>query len=351
VELGGLQVSLLVHATKDATAHIIFDKKDGDELIGTGNGTLQLDMSSQGGFTMQGDYTIESGDYLFMLKSSLNKHFVLEQGGTINWTGDPYNADIDLRAGYHLSTSLEPFFPDDPTGVYTKNFPVVCELILTGKLLSPQPSFKIDLPSVDQSTRDIVNGYLSTEDELNTQAFSLLLLQEFESPSQVRASGVSAPSSLGQFGGVSAYELMSNQLSHILSGINSKFNVGVQIQPSSASTNQEVKATFQSQVFNDKVTITGDAGTVGTSANPVPSSGNTNNFVGEVTVDYKVNNKIHLKAFNRANDNTAVTLTNAPYTQGVGIVYKESFNTWKEFRQKIFGKKTKAPKIPKNNTE
>ncbi len=349
VERGGFEMSLIVHVTKDATTHLIFDKKDGDELIGTGNGTLQITMNPHAGFIIMGDYTIENGDYLLMLKGMLNKHFVLEQGGTIKWSGDPYNADIDLRATYHVSTSLEPFFPDDQTGIYKKNFPVNCELLLTGKLKSPQPTFKIELPSVDEGTKDIVDGYLSTPDELNTEAFSLLLLQEFQPPPQLAVgSGPSAGSSVSQLAQGNLYELMSNQLSHLLSGINNKFNVGVEIQPQSASTNQELKATFQSQIFNDRITITGDAGTMATTATGLPQQGGppaqtANNFVGEVTVDYRVTNNIHLKAFNRANDNT-LTLTNSQYIQGAGISYRQGFNTIGELWEKIKGKFHRHPK-------
>jgi hypothetical protein len=141
---------------------------------------------------------------------------------------------------------------------------------------------------------------------------------------------------------------MSNQLSHLLSGINNKFNVGVEIQPQSASTNQELKATFQSQIFNDRITITGDAGTMATTATGLPQQGGppaqtANNFVGEVTVDYRVTNNIHLKAFNRANDNT-LTLTNSQYIQGAGISYRQGFNTIGELWEKIKGKFHRHPK-------
>ncbi len=349
VEHGGFEMNLLVHVTKDATTHLIFDKKDGDELIGSGTGNLQVSMTPSTDLSIMGDYTIEDGDYLLMLKGMLNKHFILEQGGTIKWSGDPYNADIDLRAAYHVSTSLEPFFPDDQTGIYKKNFPVNCELLLSGKLKSPQPTFKIQLPSVDESTRDIVDGYLSTTDELNTEAFSLLLLQEFQPPPQLSTGGSSGngSASAGQLAQVSAYELMSNQLSHLLSGINNKFNVGVEFQPQTVATNQELKATFQSQIFNDRITITGDAGTQTTPQLGQTTAQSANNFVGEVTVDYRVTKNVHLKAFNRANDNT-LTLTNSPYIQGAGISYREGFNTFGELWDKIKNKFRHHPKQKEN---
>jgi hypothetical protein len=77
---------------------------------------------------------------------------------------------------------------------------------------------------------------------------------------------------------------------------------------------------------------------------------NTNNVVGEVTVEYLVSKdgKLRVKAFNKANDNTEINLLNAPYTQGAGISYRESFNTigelWEHIKEKF--KKEKKDKDP-----
>lgn len=56
---------------------------------------------------------------------------------------------------------------------------------------------------------------------------------------------------------------------------------------------------------------------------------NANKFAGDIDVDYKLNKKgkIRLRAFNRTNYDL---LEEAPSTQGVGILYKEEFNTFSE---------------------
>ena len=47
-----------------------------------------------------------------------------------------------------------------------------------------------------------------------------------------------------------------------------------------------------------------------------------------MNVDYKLteDGKVRVKAFNKANDNSQTTI-NGAYTQGVGIFYREEFNT------------------------
>ena len=56
---------------------------------------------------------------------------------------------------------------------------------------------------------------------------------------------------------------------------------------------------------------------------------NTNNIVGDVNVEYKLTDdgKVRVKAFNKANDNNSTIITSGPYTQGVGIFYREEFDT------------------------
>ena len=61
---------------------------------------------------------------------------------------------------------------------------------------------------------------------------------------------------------------------------------------------------------------------------------NTNNIVGDFDIDFKLTNngKVHVKAFNRANDN--LLLQTSPYTQGVGIFYREDFNSFEDLMQR-----------------
>jgi hypothetical protein len=71
---------------------------------------------------------------------------------------------------------------------------------------------------------------------------------------------------------------------------------------------------------------------------------NNSELVGDFDLIVKLtpNGKLQLKAYNRANNN--LIYETAPYTQGIGISYKEEYNTfgelWRKFLE-IF--KSKAP--------
>ena len=75
----------------------------GDIITARGFGDIAMTVDKQNELNLAGKYTIDEGDYLFTLglerfENLVNKRFVIANGSTINWYGDPYNADIDIDA-------------------------------------------------------------------------------------------------------------------------------------------------------------------------------------------------------------------------------------------------------------
>lgn len=339
VQLGGLELNLALDVTPDAEVQLIFDQKVGDIIKSRGNGAIKLEINTQGNFKMFGDYIIESGDYLFTLQNIINKKFDLQKGGTIKWSGIPYKADINFRAVYKARASLKPFFPEDSTGIYKKRYPVDLNLAMTGDLLSPQINFDIGLPTIDASARQTVLSYVNTEAEVNRQVFSLLVLNSFVTPYQLINAG--GGPTVGSAAGANTSELLSNQLSNMLSKISKDFDVGVNYRPGDAITKDELELALSTQLFNDKLTVDGNVGTNN-------KNQNSNTIVGDVNVEYKITDdgKVRIKAFNKANDNNQI-YSNGPYTQGVGIFYREEFNTiaelYKRYLENLKSRKNKSP--------
>jgi hypothetical protein len=96
----------------------------------------------------------------------------------------------------------------------------------------------------------------------------------------------------------------------------------VKYQAGDKLTNEEMQVALSTQLFNNRLAIDGNFG-VSSSVTQ-----NTNTLVGDVNMEYKLTDdgKVRIKAFNRTNDNAMINLT-SPYTQGVGIFYREEFNT------------------------
>lgn len=358
VDLNGLKLDINLEVTPDATAQIIFDSKIGDMIQGNGYGNIRMDINTQGKFNMYGNYTIEQGDYLFTLQNVINKRFKVAQGGTLTWKGNPIDATIDIGAVYATRASLYDLVaslvsnPEE----YKNRTPINCKIFLTGKLQNPEPRFEIELPNSDLQTK--VNSAISNQDELNKQFISLLVLGSFL-PDQ-RSSGSSTQSSTSGMNpvGSTGMEFLSNQLSHWLSQINQDFDIGVNYRPGTEMTSQELEVVLSTQMLNDKISINGnfDVGGTSTSTSTNKLNNSTNNIVGDFEVDYKPwsNGKVRFKAFNRSNESYVNELS--PYTQGVGISFKEDFNSFGElFRRywnNVFAKKEEEikPFVDKEST-
>ena len=173
IDLRGLTLKLNVEVTPNAHTELIMDETVGDIISGIGKGELRIEMSPTGELQMFGDYELEKGDYLFTMRNIINKPFALESGGKLNWKGDPYNAQIDLRAKYSTRTTINAVVSSAPDN---QRATVDLYLILKGPLMNPTISFEIELPGSSPAWQDELRNKLTNVDRLNQQAFSLLVL-------------------------------------------------------------------------------------------------------------------------------------------------------------------------------
>ena len=94
---------------------------------------------------------------------------------------------------------------------------------------------------------------------------------------------------------------------------------------------------LKKQLFDDRLTIETNFGVL------IPNSTNntnTTNIIGDVNIDYKITKDGRLSAqiFNRSNYNTIyyqyTYYKMAPYTQGIGLSYKKSFDRLRDLFRK-----------------
>ncbi len=320
-------ISFNIEVTPDAKIQLIYNSQIGDVIKGEGEGILLFEMNKYGDISLAGDYTVTKGDYLFTLQSILNKRFTIAPGGTIVWSGDPYNAIIDLSAIYSLKTSLDNLDIYGNDNFLYQRIPVDCIIVLTDELINPTINFKIDFPDENEDLKTKLLQYINTEEELNKQILSLIVLGKFYTPEYMRGNYQSQnPNMLGS----TASELFSNQLSNWLSQLSKNVDVGFKYRPGNSITNDELELALTTQIFNDRVTLNGNIGN-----NVNPESNNSSQIVGDFDMRVKItpNGKIQLKAYNHSNND--LIYETAPYTQGVGLSFKEEYNTFQELLHKI----------------
>ena len=339
-ELPGLiTLNFDLEVTPDAELQLMFDTQFGDIIRGRGEGNLRLEVSPEGAFNIYGDYVIVDGEYFFNLQNIINKRFRIEQGGTIRWTGDLNDADVDLRAAYRLRTSLYDLFVGegiDPevSEVYHRRIPVETILVLEDKLFNPNISFEIVVPGGDEYIREMIERVITTDQEMNRQVFSLLVLNRFMPTTTDQYN-----TALGYGVGTTSSELLSNQMSNWLSQISSDFDIGINYRPGDEISSQEVELALSTQLFDNRVIIDGNFGVAGNQTATGQSIQGTNQIIGDVNVEVLITpeGKLRVKAFNRSNTFDIINF-DAPYTQGIGVFYRKEFDRLDElFRRQVRG--------------
>lgn len=333
-----LRMNFQIDMTPDASIEMIIDPVSGDRIKGSGTGNIQVKYGTKTDLRMYGGYTIVDGNYSFSLQQVIHKVFKLREGSSINFRGDPFDADLNIEALYYLSANLidlnELFSAESRTQV-----PLNCVLKLNGMLRNPEISFDIELPSSSDELEQQMRSIINAEDMMTRQIIYLLVLGKFYTPDYMTAR-------TGDFAAI-ASSTISSQLSSALNSITDKVQIGANVRTSNANfEDSEVALLLSSQLLNNRLIFNGNFG-----YRENTLTNNSTNFVGEFDLEYKLNSKgeIRLKAYNHYNDMYRYMIKSAPTTQGVGIMFKKDFNTPRD----LFGIKKRyhytLPTLPKDS--
>jgi hypothetical protein len=130
---------------------------------------------------------------------------------------------------------------------------VESKILLTEELSNPNIDFAINFPTVEDRLVEELKQYFSTQEELNKQILSLVVLGKFYTPEYIRGTYEAQNPNLI---GTTASELFSNQLSNWLSQISNNVDIGLNYRPGNQLTNDEIELAMSTQIFNDRVTLT-----------------------------------------------------------------------------------------------
>ena len=323
---GTMDINMELTANRNTEIQLVIDPTVGDIIKARGDGTLNMHIvPSANIFDMYGDYTISDGSYLFTLQNIINKLFLIESGSTIQWTGDPMDARLDIDAIYKLKASLQPLLSSTTLDNVTRAVPVECIINLTERLSSPTVTFDIKVPNADSEIQNAVANLLNNQQSIATQFMYLLVSGSFYSDSGTSSNiGASASATTG-------FELLSNQLSNWLSS--DDYNIILRYRPKSELTSDEIDFGFSKSLVNDRLLVEVEGNYL--VDNRMAQSSNMSNFMGEAYITWLLdrNGNLKLKGFtqtiDRFDENQGLQET------GVGIYYKEDFNSWTDLMRRI----------------
>jgi hypothetical protein len=328
--INGLTMSFKLAIDPNTTANIFTSLGN---LSGKGNADLSLDINSYGDFEMSGDYIIESGSFDFTAQEVINKKFTIRQGGSIRWTGNPLNAQIQLKAIYSLRASLTDLYTAanrDASSSANERVLTEVEMGLSGLLLKPDIKLDIFFPS-NPGIKEDFQAYFNDSNNLNLQALSLIIRRSFAPGTGTAALGKQLTSGVTS----TATELLFNQFNNVLSSLNLDF-VDINIR-----SFNEASASFK--FYNDRLVL--NAGIVDRrSNNDLSLIGFSKNNVGsevEILALIKKDGSLVGKLANKPPTQQSM-FTNSGFNQNnnvtsVGLIYSQQFDSFREFLQKITG--------------
>ena len=321
-----MSINIELTATPNTEVQLVIDPTVGDIIKGRGNGTLNMRIvPSSNIFDMYGDYTITEGSYLFTLQNIINKLFVINSGSTIQWTGDPLDARLNIDAVYKLKASLQPLLSSTTLDNVTRAVPVECIINLTERLTAPTVTFDIKVPNADSEIQNAVANLLNNQQSIATQFMYLLVSGSFYSDASTSSNiGASASATTG-------FELLSNQLSNWLSS--DDYNIILRYRPKSELTSDEIDFGFSKSLVNDRLLVELEGNYL--VDNKMAQSSNMSSFMGEAYITWLIDRAGALKlrgftqTIDRFDENQGLQET------GVGIYYKEDFNNWADLKRRV----------------
>ena len=324
-------ISLQMRVTPDAQLNLVMDPVGGDRIRANGSGHLRMDyMSANNDLKMYGTYELDRGHYNFTLQDIIIKDFTINPGSKIVFNGDPYNAELDIRAAYALNANLsdldESFLQDKDLN--RTSVPVHAVMIVTGEMRQPEIAFDLEFPTLTSDVYRKVRSIVSTDDMMNRQIIYLLALNRFYTPDYMRSTTkgnelVSVASST-----------ISSQLGNLLGQISDNWNIAPTFRSDRGDfSDVEVDVALSSRLLNNRLLFNGNFGYR-------DNSMNSTQFIGDFDLEYLLDRsgRWRLKAYNRYNDQNYYLRT-APTTQGVGVVLKRDFDSFLSFLRAFRRKK------------
>jgi hypothetical protein len=314
----GLSLNIDIEVTKDAEAQVVIDEINGSQLTGRGQGNLQIRIDTRGKFNMFGDYTIDSGVYDFKYGGFISKPFLIQKGGTVSWSGNPYEANLDVTAIYKAKANPAVLLDN-----FKSNRKEQIDLVtrISGGLFSSKQELDIQLTNVDPTIASELEFILNDNDinEKTTQFISLLAFGTFRNPDKINFDVNNTLTN-------TASSAISSAFSSLLNSPESKFQLGFDYQQGERGNDidrlnidNQVDLSVSTQV-SDRIIINGKVG--------VPVGAQTqSSVIGEVKVEVLLNKQGNFRGtiFNRQNE-IQYSTEEEGYTQGVGLSYQVNFN-------------------------
>ena len=316
-----IYMNFLINTSPDATMRLLMDDKTNDYITLNGDGIIRASYHNKGAFNMYGTYTVRKGTYGITIQNIIQKDFTFNEGGTIVFGGDPYDASLNLQA-VHTVQSVSLSDLSIGNSFSSNNIRVNCLMNITGQAKAPRVDFDLDMPTVNADETQMIRSIINGEQEMNQQVLFLLGIGRFYTQGQNNATSEQTDqASLAMQSFLSG--TLSAQINNVLNQVikNDDWNFGANISTGNEGWhNAEYEGVINGRMLNNRLLINGQFGYRDNATKATPS------FIGDFDIRYLLypNGNLALKVYNQTNDRffTRSSLN----TQGIGIIMKKDFN-------------------------
>ncbi|RYD97743.1 MAG: hypothetical protein EOP54_09940, partial [Sphingobacteriales bacterium] len=363
------------------STNIVMDPKTNDQLFSRGEGNIVMEIPSDGDIKLNGNYKIESGYYNFAFRQmqilNYNREFNLVPGSTIVWSGDIYDAHLNVTGITTVKARLYDLIANEVNRVNLSQQEISdaqlaqminVRLTASNTLQNPDIGFKIELTenrSIGTYAYQKLERLNTDETQLLNQVASLLLLDQFAPPEGFMNN--TAAVSSGTLNNVTdiVSSVASSQLTNWANklfrvedlhvgvryknyNLNNSLNNGSNPGSMDYLNRNEAKLSVRKNFLNNRLLV--DVGGVYDWGRPsqVGAGGSyTSNLAGDFMAQYLIrrDGRVRFNIF-RTSNYDALFQQNIS-RQGVGISYRRSFNNVWE----LFGLARKALADSTNNTD
>jgi TamB, inner membrane protein subunit of TAM complex len=251
----GVSLNFNLSFTPEAECEIIFDRLNNDVLNVFGVGRLSILYDTRGIFTINGPYEVVSGKYNFSFQNlaSLRKFNLLE-GSRIIWSGDPFEANIDMKAGYTAYIPINRITKSQDNTRY----PVNVIVSLQDRLLTPTIKYNLgfDVKQIPITYQSLILGFqekLRNDEQQMSRNVSSILIFNDVFPDNL------ADALTQQFLIDNVSNILSNQIGVLANKLNSNLELGVKFGDFRDNLLNNMQINVSYKFLDDRIKLKGNS--------------------------------------------------------------------------------------------
>ncbi|UBM58965.1 translocation/assembly module TamB domain-containing protein [Marinilongibacter aquaticus] len=269
---------------------LVLDELTEDYFHLKGNAKLRMGIDANDDIFIYGDYVISEGNYEFVFEGIKKMDFKVRNGSFIRWSGDPYNAEVNIITEFRTQARLYDYISTNSVALSSntleqskRQVPVLVLLRMENTLADLKSYFEIgvtksDLEKIGISEFDNLNKVGLTivdneknvvqspkqsvltqkENNINRQAFSLLVIGRFF-PDEGLDAGSTSGLNAEAIARKQASKILSDELeklaSGILKGVDLDVGVASEYTAETGDRSTQVNLGVSKAFFNDRVSV------------------------------------------------------------------------------------------------